>query len=59
MHYMFHWASAFDQDLGWCIGNDVNLDGVSQRVLLNVCASPKDETGDCQIIDSGLLLLRR
>ena len=23
MHYMFHYASAFDQDLGWCVGDDV------------------------------------
>ena len=23
---MFHYASAFDQDLNWCVDNDVNLD---------------------------------
>jgi len=23
MSYMFHYASAFDQDLGWCVGDDV------------------------------------
>ena len=22
---MFHYASAFDQDLGWCVEDDVNL----------------------------------
>ena len=26
MHWMFHYASAFDQDLNWCVGDDVNLD---------------------------------
>ena len=25
-HYMFHYASAFSQDLNWCVGDDVNLD---------------------------------
>jgi hypothetical protein len=26
MLLMFHYASAFDQDLGWCVDNDVYLD---------------------------------
>jgi hypothetical protein len=25
MRYMFMYASAFDQDLGWCVDNGVNL----------------------------------
>ena len=25
MRYMFHYASAFDQDLGWCVDDDVSL----------------------------------
>ena len=27
MQYMFYSASAFDQDLGWCVDDDVSLDG--------------------------------
>ena len=26
MRYMFHYASAFDQDLGWCVDDDVDLE---------------------------------
>jgi len=26
MHWMFGWASSFNQDLSWCVDNDVNLD---------------------------------
>merc|ERR1712072_993028 len=55
MHYMFHHASAFSQDLSWCIGNDVNLDGAfsgSGCCSMSCGVAQKDETGDCQIIDS-------
>ena len=33
MHYMFGYASAFDQDLGWCVDNDVNLDDVLRHAV--------------------------
>ena len=56
MHYMFHEASSFDQDLSWCIGNDVNLDGAfsgSGCCSMSCGVAQQDETGACQIIDSG------
>jgi len=55
MHYMFHYASDFDQDLGWCVDNDVSLDGAfsgSGCCSMSCGVAQKDETGDCQIIDS-------
>merc|ERR1712167_522902 len=55
MHYMFHYASAFDQDLGWCVDNDVYLDEAfsgSGCCSMSCGVAQKDETGDCQIIDS-------
>merc|ERR1719248_466387 len=56
MHYMFHWASAFDQDLNWCVGDDVNLDEAfsgSGCCSMSCGVAQQDETGACQIIDSG------
>merc|ERR1719261_2146686 len=55
MSYMFHHASSFNQDLSWCVGNDVNLDGAfsgSGCCSMSCGVAQKDETGDCQIIDS-------
>ena len=49
---MFLHASAFDQDLSWCVGNDVNLDGAfsgSGCCSMSCGVAQKDETGDCQI----------
>ena len=36
MYAMFYKASAFDQDLGWCVGNDVSLE--------NTFSNPHDRT---------------
>ena len=55
MSYMFHWASAFSQNLNWCVDNDVYLDGAfsgSGCCSMSCGVAQKDETGDCQIIDS-------
>jgi len=55
MSYMFHHASSFNQDLSWCVDNDVNLDGAfsgSGCCSMSCGVAQKDETGDCQIIDS-------
>ena len=55
MHWMFGWASSFNQDLSWCVGNDVNLDGAfsgSGCCSMSCGVARKDETGDCQIIES-------
>jgi hypothetical protein len=50
MNDMFRWASAFDQDLGWCVGKDTDLDlafektkcestscGVAQKDVIGLC----------------------
>ena len=50
MRYMFNGASAFDQDLGWCVDHNVDLNeafsgtqcastscGVAQRDLIGIC----------------------
>merc|ERR1711898_14916 len=56
MHWMFGYASSFDQDLGWCVDNDVNLDEAfsgSGCCSTSCGVAQQDETGACQIIDSG------
>merc|ERR1712167_466171 len=55
MHHMFSWASAFNQDLGWCVDNDGYFDKAfsgSGCCSMSGGVARKDETGDCQIIDS-------
>ena len=49
---MFGHASSFNQDLSWCVDNDVNLDGAfsgSGCCSMSYGVAQKDETGDCQI----------
>ena len=36
MNWMFYYASAFDQDLGWCVANKVELHGTFEKAK---CAS--------------------
>ena len=38
VHWMFGWASSFNQDLSWCVDNRAGIprQGVLRRVLLNV-----------------------
>ena len=55
LEFMFHKASSFNQDLSWCVNNDVNLHEAfsgSGCCSMSCGVARKDETGDCQIIDS-------
>jgi len=38
MHYMFYRASAFDQDLGWCVDDGVDM---SHTFHFTPCASTR------------------
>ena len=60
MRYMFYDASAFNQDLGWCVDDDVNL----HRAFENTpCATTycgvmwETNTGDCDVLRTGNVMV--
>ena len=51
MYRMFYSASAFDQDLGWCVGDDVNLgNAFSYSGFPTPCASTSCGVGDTALL---------
>jgi hypothetical protein len=55
MYWMFRWASSFDQDLGWCVDDDVSLSyaftstkcqSTSCGVTQGGCSTPRPTTSE-------------
>jgi len=60
MYQIFTYASAFDQDLGWCVDDDVSLVSASSKTL---CESTycgvmwETNTGDCDVPSTGNVMV--
>merc|ERR1719182_355496 len=60
MDYMFKYASAFDQDLGWCVGVGVDLDDAfdDTQCEATYCGVMwETNTGDCEVSRTGNVMV--
>ena len=60
LHQMFFGAASFDQDLNWCMGDDVNF---YEAFYGTKCASPScgvaqpEDYGDCNVASTGNVMV--
>ena len=47
MNHMFAGASSFDQDLGWCVDDNVNMELVQSNVEQHLLLQPRGLPSNC------------